>query len=645
MNKVVFEYNTIKVEIQVYEEMIMKEVLFRFCSKTNININYTSFVYKGEEISNFKLRLNEIIDKEDNTILAFDKEFKVNFNYKGKITVIKCKQNENIEDIFKEYTSIIESNVNDFSFWYMGRILIFNKFEIHHYLSFGGKEVNIFVEKKELNGFEDKIFKSNQIICPICGGIAQIEFNNDLISILGCNKSFSDRGFNNNHNLKDIHFDEFLMSQSIDESKIICDICKKEKLRKRNKSNVIKAITFYYCYNCQKNVCESCKNKHNENHSIINFDYKNYYCENHPSKYSQYCKTCEKNICDLCINWHDKKHKFEFLDEMSLKKKDLENELKYLDKAKENIKKDKDIIKALEKVSKIFENFCNIKTILIKDYIPQNRNYYELKNIEAFTNNDINKNFHLIFNESNYSNKVNKILQFYNLISSDKIKIEEEIEEDKKVFKQNENESNKIKELNEKINDLVKQNELNKNNDLKKINDLNIIIKDKDEIIKEKDITIDKLNEKVNELTMKIEDLKESQNKGGFFKKLFKFKDSNSSSSSNSSEKDKIIKLMEDIKKKDQEINELKSSPYYLKPGEKLMTIIFVSDEQNIHFAVICKNTDIFSDIEKLLYEEYKQFSEESYFYLHSGSKINRFKSLEENQIKNNSVIMIYKQE
>ena len=53
------------------------------------------------------------------------------------------------------------------------------------------------------------------------------------------------------------------------------------------------------------------------------------------------------------------------------------------------------------------------------------------------------------------------------------------------------------------------------------------------------------------------------------------------------------------------------------------------------------KNTDIFNNIEKTLYEDYKDYYETNNFFTVNGLKINRFKSLEENNIHNNDVILL----
>ena len=103
---------------------------------------------------------------------------------------------------------------------------------------------------------------------------------------------------------------------------------------------------------------------------------------------------------------------------------------------------------------------------------------------------------------------------------------------------------------------------------------------------------------------------------------------------------------MDEIKEKDIQIKELKSTnPYNLKPGENLMTIIFQSDEKQLHYAMICKKTDKFSTIEQKLYDLFPECSEEGNYFLHNGMKISRFKSLEDNNIKNSGVINLFEME
>ena len=67
-----------------------------------------------------------------------------------------------------------------------------------------------------------------------------------------------------------------------------------------------------------------------------------------------------------------------------------------------------------------------------------------------------------------------------------------------------------------------------------------------------------------------------------------------------------------------------------------MMTINFISAEQKINnYSIICKNTDIFNNIEKMLYDEFKEFYETENYFTVSGKKIHKLKSLDENNIKN----------
>ena len=47
--------------------------------------------------------------------------------------------------------------------------------------------------------------------------------------------------------------------------------------------------------------------------------------------------------------------------------------------------------------------------------------------------------------------------------------------------------------------------------------------------------------------------------------------------------------------------------PFQFKEGEKLMCVIFqCTDDQTIHYPMICKNTQIFNTLENSLYENMK---------------------------------------
>ena len=107
-------------------------------------------------------------------------------------------------------------------------------------------------------------------------------------------------------------------------------------------------------------------------------------------------------------------------------------------------------------------------------------------------------------------------------------------------------------------------------------------------------------------------------------------------------EKDNIINLMNKIIEKDEEIKQLKSvMPFEIRKGEKLISVIFRSVDQNILYSIICKNTDKFTTIENLLYEEYPKYRDSENIFLFNGKTINKYLSLEENNIINSAIIML----
>ena len=84
--------------------------------------------------------------------------------------------------------------------------------------------------------------------------------------------------------------------------------------------------------------------------------------------------------------------------------------------------------------------------------------------------------------------------------------------------------------------------------------------------------------------------------------------------------------------------------PFELKKGEKLISLIFISKEEDIYQSFICKNSDIFSKIEYLFYDKYPEFREkENNFFVNrlNRLKVKKNKSLEENKIENDDIILI----
>jgi len=158
---------------------------------------------------------------------------------------------------------------------------------------------------------------------------------------------------------------------------------------------------------------------------------------------------------------------------------------------------------------------------------------------------------------------------------------------------------------------LRKENEEYKNkiyNLEKYIKELEIKCREKDNIIKEQKLKIEKLYNKVK----------------GY---------ENNSHNFSLNDRYRISEL-------ENELNIYKS--YFLSPGEKLISVIFISIDQIVNnFKVIAKNTDKFSKLEDILYEKYPKYKDTENYFIVNGKKINRNRTLEDNKIKNNDILTL----
>ena len=68
--------------------------------------------------------------------------------------------------------------------------------------------------------------------------------------------------------------------------------------------------------------------------------------------------------------------------------------------------------------------------------------------------------------------------------------------------------------------------------------------------------------------------------------------------------------------------------------------MVFKTRYEDIFYSIVCKNTNIFSDLEKIFYQKYPEFNGNTVF-KNNGITIKKKKSLEENGIHNNSIITI----
>ena len=100
---------------------------------------------------------------------------------------------------------------------------------------------------------------------------------------------------------------------------------------------------------------------------------------------------------------------------------------------------------------------------------------------------------------------------------------------------------------------------------------------------------------------------------------------------------------MDNLEKKENELKELQLKSTILIAKENLINIIFISIEEDIYWSTSCQKEEQFASIEKLFYKEYPELMELDISYKCKGEKINRLKSLEDNKIKNNDIIVLFK--
>ena len=327
-------------------------------------------------------------------------EFKVIFSYNGQKEAIECEEDEYMLNIYKRYAMKIQVDYKKLFFLCNGS-MINPEEQLNNIIKKNEKMINMIVNELETDEDDEiKLKQSKDIICPICNEICLININNYRITFSNCK---------NGHRFTKIMLDEFFDFQKIDESKIICDKC---IFKDKNKKSDTKDNLFYKCFTCNINLCPLCKVKHDKKHLIINYDIKNYICNEHGERYISHCKGCMKNFCDYCRygdNHYSSYHKVSFLFELVKRKENIMNELRIkIDDLKQNISRKTTTI---DKVIENYEEYYKIANNIINNFERKRMNCYILNNINNIIeyNEIIIKDIDKILIEKNVENK-NKLL-------------------------------------------------------------------------------------------------------------------------------------------------------------------------------------------------------------------------------------------
>ena len=60
-----------------------------------------------------------------------------------------------------------------------------------------------------------------------------------------------------------------------------------------------------------------------------------------------------------------------------------------------------------------------------------------------------------------------------------------------------------------------------------------------------------------------------------------------------------------------------------------------------MYYSIICKNTQKFIELEKKLYNDYPEYSKSDNYFIINGNRVDKTKSLDENKIRNNNIIIL----
>ena len=334
----------------------------------------------------------------------------INFIYQSDTIKIQCTRNEYMKDIFKRFLVKHQLDIKNVFYLYNGSII---KEELKlEQINNKDKELNILVQdfdedKKEI---EKEIKPSKEIICPECKEICLININNYRINLFRCK---------NGHNNNNILFEEFQKSQEISEYDIICYDCRNNTKGETHKNK------FYKCCKCQKDLCPLCQNKNHKDHTIIDYDYKSYFCNLHGEKYNYYCQKCNINLCDLCK--HDNNHGIIYLKKFVFDKNNLmKTNSKLMRKIAILRKRINKIIEKLKKIMIDLETYYNITSKIIDNYDIKYKNFEILKNIEniILSDNIIINDADKIINENNLEKQIIYLNNLYEKMNMNQMIIE-----------------------------------------------------------------------------------------------------------------------------------------------------------------------------------------------------------------------------
>ena len=211
----------------------------------------------------------------------------IGFIYNQIKTIIQCNQNDLMRDIFNSYGNKSGLSIEELYFLYGGNKI--NPDETLSQLAGEATDIQILVRSNVEVSNKNKTKRSAYIKCPQCEKPATVEFSNDYNITL----------FEKNHGAKKINLADYNNTQIVDEEEIKCSKCSKSKAKQYEGK-------FYYCFECEQNLCILCQSMHKEHQNIVDYSLKYFKCpQHHDQSFISYCLDCKKNICLICGNQHE----------------------------------------------------------------------------------------------------------------------------------------------------------------------------------------------------------------------------------------------------------------------------------------------------------------------------------------------------
>ena len=318
----------------------------------------------------------------------------IELKYKDESIFLQCDENDILKNILEKSNKEKLPDISSLHFLYSGNIIDIN-------FSFSQLATKIDKERKKMSILvydskkkNDESFISPNPICGTCGQNVKIKLIDYKVVIYPCV---------NGHKDKILFLKDYEQFQNLFFlKKLKCDICQENDIK------------YFYCYNCKNKFCSSCKEKHQSDHSIINYDSINYICQEHKEPFNSYSKKSFKNLCPLCIQGNNDHENILYekiplnIDEHKIKIKELKKDLNKFNKEVE------EIIRKLHNVLKGINIYFSIIEDMINNFNIKKTNYEIINNINEINYDIIINDLTEINSEINEGKKVDEIIKINN---------------------------------------------------------------------------------------------------------------------------------------------------------------------------------------------------------------------------------------